>query len=329
MKKSIRVFSVFLFLGVFIASPFEQALAAETVLKIASANVAGSLEDKYNSHFAEQVNKRNVGLKVQHIAGTPLGNAPQTMDQVVQGSIAMMGNEMAWIAPFDKDLAILNWGFTFRDAAHLQKFFESSLFAEMVERVRTNHGVRVLYAVPAQPRLVFGVKPFRKIEDVKGLKIRVPQIRAWVDLWKAFDASPTPLSFGEVFLAMKTGVIEAAGGPPSAAYSNNFHKSGKYIMNTGHLMSTSMIAINEKKFQALSPEQQKVIAEEAKNTLQWASKEAKSDSDAVLKKMVVEGAEIVEVDKTGFAIVAGEAGKKLESDGVWSNGLFEKIQRIK
>jgi TRAP-type C4-dicarboxylate transport system substrate-binding protein len=304
------------------------ALAAGATVKIADANKVGSLTNQMNAYFAKIAG--GTGLKVMHIKGVQLGNAPQVMEQVVAGTVDMFGNELAWVAPYDKDLAILNWGFTFRDADHMQKFFESDLFKSMTERIRKNHGVRVLYAAPAQPRLLFSTKPINNFDDVQGLKIRVPQIRAWIDLWAAFGASPTPLSFGEVYMGMKTNLIQAGGGPPSAAYANKYHQVAKYILDAGHLMSTLMLVINEKKFQSLTPEQQKFVTEKGIEAVKQGRKIAEKETSEMIKKMKEAGCKFSELkDKAPFQAKAAAAGAKMEADGIWAKGLFEKIQAIK
>jgi len=198
-----------------------------------------------------------------------------------------------------------------------------------VDRIRTKHGLRVLAALPAQARLIFSKKPIRNIDDVKGLKIRVPQIKVWVETWRNFGATPTPLSFHEVYMALNTGVIEAAGGQASPSYQYKYHKAAKYIMDPGHIIPASFIAINEKRFQSLSSEQQKVVAEEAKKTMQWAFEDATTNANKSIEKMVAEGAEVITIDKTGFMKAAAKASPKLEAEGTWSKGLFEKIQAIK
>ena len=304
------------------------AMASDAKLKIADANKVGSLTNQMNAYFTKIAN--GAGLKVMHIKGVQLGNAPQVMEQVVSGTVDMFGNELAWVAPYDKDLAILNWGFTFRDADHMQKFFESDLFKSMTERIRKNHGIRVLYAAPAQPRLLFSTKPINNFDDVQGLKIRVPQIRAWIDLWAAFGASPTPLSFGEVYMGMKTNLIQAGGGPPSAAYSNKYHQVAKYILDAGHLMSTLMVVINEKKFQSLTPEQQKSVTEKGIEAVKQGRKIAEKETSEMIKKMKAAGCTFSELkDKAPFQAKAAAAGAKMEADGIWSKGLFAKIQAIK
>lgn len=306
-------------------------MASDTKITIADANKVGSMTNQMNAYFTKIMGEmKDSGLSVMHIKGVQLGNAPQVMDQLVSGSVDIFGNDMAWVAPYDQDLAVLTWGFAFRDADHLQKFFDSDLFDEINERIRTKHGIRVLYAVPGQPRLIFSTKEINTIDDVQGLKIRVPQIRAWLDLWTAFGSSPTPMAFGEVYMGLKTNLIQAGGGPPSAAYPNKYHEVAKYIIDLGHLTSTMMLVINEEKYQSLTEEQQQLVTEKGIEAVKQGRIIAEKENSEVVAKMVAEGAMFSELkDKEPFMAKAAEAGAQMEEDGVWSKGLLNRIQEIK
>ncbi len=329
MEKFFRLISVVLLSGLFVLLTNFYTLAGDTVLKIASVTPVGTHHDDFCRYFAKNVNEADVGLKVQVISGTPLGNAPQTMDQVILGAPAMIGNDMAWVAPFSDDLKILNFGYAFRGPEHQKLFFESPLFGEITEGIRIKHGLRVLAALPAQARLIFSKKPIRSIKDVEGLKIRVPQIKAWVETWKAFGSVPTPLSFHEVYMALNTGVIEAAGGQASASHQYKYHKVAKYITDPSHIIPASFIAINDKVFQSLNKKQQDVVTMEAIKAMEWAFNDAMAKADQSIEKMVAEGAEVTSIDKSGFMKAAAKASSKLEAEGLWSKGLYKKIQEIK
>lgn len=307
-------------------------VSPEVSLSINGANKVGSLEDQMIAYFAGLVNAgTKYGIKIKHIPGDQLGSAPQVMDQVAAGTVDMIGNELAWVAPFDKDLTILNWGFTFRDKNHMNAYFKSPLFGDVKERIRSSKGLRILAATPAQPRLIFSMKDINSLEDFKGMKLRVPQVKVWVEMKQAWGASPTPLAFGEVFLAMKTGIIEGGGGPVSAAYANNYHKVANYMVNLGHIMSTEMLLINENSYQKLSADQKKFLDECAQKAIDWASDLAQKETSELLVKMQQEGSvKYKELkDVSAFRTVMAEGAKRMEAEGLWSVGLYERIQGIK
>ena len=83
----------------------------------------------------------------------------QVIEQMMQGSVQVYGDVLDWYANWVKDYAILAWGFTFRDADHMQKFLDSPTYAAMAEKLRKEQGLRILAAAPTQPRILFSKKP--------------------------------------------------------------------------------------------------------------------------------------------------------------------------
>lgn len=301
-------------------------------LTINGANRVGSLEDQMIEQFAKYVNDRNeAGLSIQHIPGDQLGSAPMVMDQVAAGTLDMFGNELAWVAPFDEDLQILNWGFTFRDRDHMDAFFRSERFAQIMDRIRESQGLRVLAATPAQPRLIFSMKEINSLSDFRNMRVRVPEVKVWIEMKTAWGATPTPLAFGEVFLAMRTGLIEAGGGPVSAAFANNYHQVANYMVNLGHIKSTEMIVINETSYQRLNSEQRAILEEEAQRAIDWANAAAQRETEELIERMQTEGivqyTVLERVDDFRDAMAA--AATRMEAEGLWSRGLFREIQAIR
>ena len=133
----------------------------------------------------------------------------------MQGSVHIYGDVLDWYANWVKDYAILAWGFTFRDADHMQKFLDSPTYAAMSEKLRKEQGLRILAAAPTQPRILFSKKPIGTLNDLNGVKMRVPEIKTYLTLWETLGTRPSRLAWGEIYLGLKTGVVEAAEGPIS------------------------------------------------------------------------------------------------------------------
>ena len=299
---------------------------AETTLTTSSVNAIGSIENRTGKKFVELL--EGSSLKVNHVEGTVLGNAAQVMDQTISGAVDVMINDMAWVAGFHPDLTVLNWSFTFNDTDHLDAFFNSDQFSAIVDDVASETGVRVLAAAATQPRYFHSRVPVSSAEDIKGLKVRVPQIRVFIDSWDAMGAVPTPMNFSEVFLGMKTGVIDGAFGNPSATFPNNFHVSGQNIVTLGDTNSSMGMFVNEARFQSLSDEEKSALIAAAKETIAWAQAQAQQEMQAVLDKMVETGATLTDIDSSALRAATLEKGRQLEEEGMWSKGLLDSIQGL-
>jgi TRAP-type transport system periplasmic protein len=302
---------------------------AETVLTFGGSDAIGSLLDRQNTLFSELVNERAGGeLRVNFIAGEALGNDIQVIEQMMAGSVHMYGDVLDWYANWVQDFAILNWGFTFRGNDHVQAFLDSDVYAELAEELRTEHGLRILAAAPTQPRVLFGKKPIETPAELADIKMRVPEIRTYLLLWETLGTRPSRVAWAEVFLGLRTGVIEAAEGPVSAAYAARMHEAASFVMRTDHLVSTNHITINDATFESLSPELQQIVVDAAIEATQWARAQAEAETEEVIQKMASEGATVVQVDREAFAEKAMNGVATMEKDGEWSEGLWAKIRAL-
>ena len=184
---------------------------AQKTLTLGGSDSIGSLLDLQNALFTKLVNERAAGkLKINFIQGEQLGNDQQVIEQMIAGSVQIYGDVLDWYANWVKDFAIMGWGFTFRDAAHLQKFTESAPYQKLAEELRAKQGIRILAASATQPRVMFANKPITRLEDISGIKMRVPEIKVYVKLWETLGARPSSLAWAEVFMGLKNGVVDAA-----------------------------------------------------------------------------------------------------------------------
>jgi len=177
-------------------------------------------------------------------------------------------------------------------------------------------GSRSLYSVK---------KPIKTIADVKGMKIRVQQSDLWVALLQAMGANATPMPYGEVYTALKTGVVDGAENNwPSYDTSRHFEVA-KYYAITDHSMAPEMLLMSKKVWDTLTPAEQVIIRDAAKQSVPymrklWDAKEAESR-----KKVEAGGAQIVEVDKKSFS----DAMQPVYDKFITDPKLKEMVQKVK
>ncbi|MCC6196108.1 MAG: TRAP transporter substrate-binding protein [Burkholderiales bacterium] len=314
-----------------VATLFAVALPvhAQTTLTLGGSDALGSILDRQNLRFTACVNDKAGGkVRVNFIQGEQLGNDVQVIEQMMQGSVQLYGDVLDWYANWVKDYAILAWGFTFRDADHMQKFLDSATYQAMAERLRKEQGLRILAAAPTQPRILFSKKPVGSLTDLAGLKMRVPEIKTYLTLWETLGTRPSRLAWGEIYLGLKTGVVEAAEGPISSAYSAKFHEAATNVIRTDHLMSSAHITMNDKAFAALPADVQKLLIDCASDAVQNTRRSAQQETEEVVRKMAAEGAKVTSIDKAPIQQRAREGVAKMEKDGAWTPGLWEQIQKL-
>jgi len=304
--------------------------SAQKTLTLGGSDSIGSLLDRQNALFTKLVNERAMGkLKINFIQGEQLGNDQQVIELMIGGSVHIYGDVLDWYANWVKDFAIMGWGFTFRDPAHLQQFTESEVYQKLADELRSKQGIRILAASATQPRVMFVNKPIAKLEDISGIKMRVPEIKVYVKLWETLGARPSRLAWAEVFLGLKNGVVDAAEGPVSAAFAAKFHEAAKHIIRTDHIYSSAHITINEKAYQDLGPELQQIILTAAKEAVTWTRDQSNKDTEDALAKMAAAGATLHKIDASPIRARSEAAVADMEQDGAWSAGLWKSIQAIK
>ncbi len=303
--------------------------AAQQVLTFGGSDAIGSLIDQANQKFSELVNERAEGrLQVNFIQGEQLGNDIDVIQQMMQGSVDLYGDVLDWYANWVPDFNILAWGFSFRDNDHMQTFLESEIYAALAERLREEQGIRILAAAPTQPRILMADRPVETPDDLIDLKMRVPEIRTYLLLWQTLGTQPSRLAWAEIFLGLSTGTVEAAEGPVSSVYAAKLHEVAPYVIRTDHLVSTHHITMNEAAFSALEPDLQEILLTAAQEATQWARMQAEAETEQVIRQMEEEGATIIVVDREPFAAKAQTGAEELEADGVWSEGLWERIRNL-
>lgn len=303
---------------------------AETRLVIAGSEAVDSLLDRMAVKFAEILeSKGGDSFDVNLIRGQSLGSAQQVMEQHQAGSVDVMYSRPDWLTSNVPDFQVMSWGFTFRDRGHMTAFLNSDVFAEMSRKAVDSMGVRVLSAAVDQPRILYTREPVKSVSDVQGIKMRVPGIKAYLRLWEAVGATPTQVAWAEAFLALKTGGVDGAEADASGAYSQKFHVAAPNVTLTNHLMSALHISVNEAKWNGLSARERAILRGAAEEAVSWASETARTESQAVLDKMVSEGATVSPIDNAPFAAKAGEAVPEMEAEGLWSKGLWRRIRDIR
>ena len=129
--------------------------------------------------------------------------------------------------------------YTFRDGDHLIKFSKSPVFKEMVDEYRNKTGIQITAMTYYGIRQTTSNKPFTDCAGMKGLKMRVPDVPAYLALPKSCGANPTPIAFAEVYLALQNGTVDAQENPLTTIDAKKFYEVQKNIILTGHIVDRS------------------------------------------------------------------------------------------
>ena len=252
-----------------------------------------------------------------------------------EGSLDMAYFSANWLAEFVPYLSMLGAVYTFSSYEHMNKVLNGEIGKQIFEDVAQKTGVRPLaafYLGTRELNLVEKVGPVRTPQEMKGVKLRTPASPAWIALGKALGGNPTPMSFGEVYMGLKTGTIEGQDNPLPTDLNAKFYEVTKYIVLTDHVVNSVWPSMNEKKWQSLTPEDQELVMQAIDKARQTCAETNLKAEKELVDFFKGEGMIVIEdPDKEAFAEYARNSylteSKDISKD--WDMELYEKIQALK
>lgn len=306
-----------------------QAQPALRMAYVAPPPVWGPIADRFAKEVADRTNAE---LKIQSFGAGQLGSLPQNYAGLKTGQIDMMLADTGTLALArgGKDFNALFAPYVFRDHAHFKTFMQSETFRQMLDGVEKEAGFKLVgYVSDRTPRqLTTSNRKVLKPEDMKGLKVRVPETPAILEVMKGWGASPTPVPAAELYLAMKQGLVDGQDNGFDAIAGAKYYEVQKYAMKIDYIQSGLIVLIAADKWARLTPAQQKAMTEAAVATEKWASKETWDAAAKSIETLKANGMEIVEPDLAAFRKMAD--GIVANFDGqLWNKGTVEKIRAAK
>ena len=208
--------------------------------------------------FAKEFEKLTKGKYVVEVyPADQLGKYDEQLQALRAGTQDIQLMDPNALDRYDTLAGLHVYPFLFRDADHFFKTYRGPVGGEMFEQIRTKTGVRLVGVLFRGYRELTTVKrPINKLDDVKGLKIRVPPAKIFVETWKTLGANPTPMVWGEVYLGLKQGLIDAQENPFAISYHAKIYEVTKYLVLTHHAAGFFSFMVSDKKFQALPADAQ-------------------------------------------------------------------------
>ena len=273
--------------------------------------------------FAELVSaKTNGEVTVKIFPNSTIGNDRDMAEGLQMGSVdfaliaGVLGN-------FEPSLQIMEMPYLFNNEEHLRKVIYGPVGAELLANLLKSSNIRGLSFWERGPRQLTSNKPINSLQDIKGLKIRVPEIPPMVVAWKAMGANPTPMAWGEVYTGLQQNVIEAQENPVPYIHAGKIYEVQKYIALTKHKYEYVILAMSNKTWEKLTPEQQKAVKEAAEEATKYENKLVYDKSDELFKDLQAKGMKVTQPDTTEWAKVARTTHKEFAEK--YGMELYNKI----
>ena len=252
-------------------------------------------------HMSQELAKQSNGkYTIKVFNKSALGSEKETLDQVKIGALDMNRVNISSLNAICPKSLVPTMPFLFDSIDHMRKTLDGPIGEEILKGCESQ-GLVGLAFYDSGARSIYAKKPVRTLADAKGLKIRVQQSDLWVSLIAAMGANATPMPTGEVYTALKTGLIDAAENNIPSYEGFKHYEAVKVYSHTEHSMAPEMLVMSKAVFDKLSPAEQTMFRNAAKESVKfqrqkWDEQEAKA-LDVVDKA----GSQIVkDVDKASF-----------------------------
>jgi len=243
--------------------------------------------------------------------------------------------DMANLGAFDVSKQIPAWSivttpYLFRDAAHMKKVFDGDVGRELFKMMEDQMGIKVL-SVPYIGTRHLNLKPKKRImtpADLAGIKLRMPAGEGWQFVGTALGANPVPVAYTETYTALQTGAIDAQDNPMSGTKSMKFYEVTTQYVLTGHLVANNLFAITTRKWNAMTPAQQKTMQAAADRFAEAITAQMQKDETEMAAFFKAQGLDVYTPDVAAFRrhVLDVYAKSKFAKD--WPPGMLDRINAL-
>jgi tripartite ATP-independent transporter DctP family solute receptor len=223
-------------------------------------------------------------ISIQMFPSMQLGGEKEMIEQAQIGALQIARISVGPMGPLVPEMNVFNLPFMFRDAAHMEKVIDGPIGDELLKKLSDHPTANLigLCWMNSGTRNVYNSKrPIEKLEDLKGLKIRMMGNPLFVDTMNALGGNGVAMGFDQLINAMQTGVVDGAENNEPSYESGQHYRYAKYYSLTGHLMIPELLVFSKRSFNAMSKDDQALLMKVSREAQQeqrklWYERESES-----------------------------------------------------
>jgi tripartite ATP-independent transporter DctP family solute receptor len=275
---------------------------AQTKLKWAHVYETSEPYHKWSVWAGDEFKKRTNGkYEIQVFPASSLGKESDINQGLQLGTVDIILTGASFAARSFPRLAVSYYPFTFRDADHVIKYSKSDVFKELAEGYKKASGGNTVTALTYYgARHATSNKLFTNCEQMKGIKMRVPDAPAYTALPRACGANPTPIAFAEVYLALQNGTVDAQENPLPTIEAKKFYEVQKNIILTGHIADALLTIVAPSTLAKMTPAEQKILFDVTQEAAEKATLDIRKREGELVDEFKKKGLNVVTVDRGGF-----------------------------
>jgi len=249
---------------------------------------------------------------------------------VIDGTLDFISEGPGSLSNLNKALSFFEAPFVARDWDHVLKMLASPFGQEQLGKLAHDRNmVHVGTFYYGVRHFTTKAKPLQTAADVKGLKIRVPEAPLFLAMIRALEATPTPMSLGEVYLSLQTGVADGQENPVGTINDQKFFEVQKYLNLTGHVIVPVLIMVNKKAYDAMTPADQQALRAAFTEGAKVNDELTRANEARLTDFFKTKGMTIVNSDRESFRKKMTSVTEVGEKDMGWPKGIFDQMQAIR
>jgi len=268
-------------------------------------------------------------IKVKLYPNGMLGNDRILIEGLSLRSIDMVISGPSIIGWYTPEYGVFEAPFIFRDHDHMDKVMNGEIGMEIktaMYNIRKIHFLSFFYR--GQRYLTTTHKIVRTPDDLRGLKLRVPELPIYIKSWKTFGANPTPLAYSDMFMALKQGVVDGQENPLEVIYTSHLYETQKYVMKTEHLFSCYLVSVGDYFYEKFDEQEQKILKEAIMEATHYQNNLMERYEAEYIRELTKSGIQFIDVDKESFENIALEKLPDMFRD-VWAPNIYQRIRNVK
>jgi tripartite ATP-independent transporter DctP family solute receptor len=221
---------------------------------------------------------------------------------VQQGSIELAIVSTGPLGGFSPSINILDFPYLFRDFKHVELVLDGPMGQKLLDDFSKADIKALAFWENGFRHLTTANGPIKKVEDAKGMKIRVMENKVHLAAFKYAGLNPTPMAWGELFTALQQRVIDGQENPIAISYASKLFTAGqKHFSMTGHVYSPQLLIMNPKTFNALPKDDQALVIKTAREMGQFQRKLSRDLEETMIQDMIKQGVVVTrDVDRESF-----------------------------
>ena len=291
---------------------------------LATASPEDTVTGLFANKFAEMVIELSGGeMRVQVYHNSTLGGDTELFESVQCGDIPFVVQNTAPEVSYLPRLALFDLPCVFSELDSLHRVLDDETFMSKINEIYHGGGFRLLAMADQNFRVMSGNTEIQSLADFRGIKIRTMENSYHMAFWSAIGASPTPMTFGELYVGLEQHMVDAQENPYEVICSSKFYEVQDYVVETNHLPHLLALVTNDDFYSDLPEEQQAIIDRAAGIAKEYAREQAISRAEARIEEIVTGGGDpskaagIVELPEALYA--------EMRSASV---GLYEDIRAV-